>query len=120
MPAASAVIAHGEDLDRTLAARPDLGPQLLKVLADSAGQDPKEAVKKLRGNDPEAFKALVTVVAGAYYMNSVVRALIGYPGQEPSVPDFAESDYDLREGLLEPVIKRGPIHRDDGVAGTQR
>ena len=49
---------------------------------------------------------LATVVSAAYYMNPKVRKLIGYPGQSqnPIYPD--EAEYDLRDGLLDPVLRR--------------
>jgi choline dehydrogenase-like flavoprotein len=44
-------------------------------------------------------------------MNQKVRRRIGYPGQGKRPPYPDEADYDLRDGLLDPVIERGPIHK---------
>jgi hypothetical protein len=49
------------------------------------------------------------VVAGAYFMNPQVRQAIGYHGQTP-LPIPPDADY-LADGLLESVIRRGPIYR---------
>ncbi len=51
------------------------------------------------------------VVTAAYYLSPKVRRSIGYPGQRPHevFPDQAE--HDLRDGILDPVIARGPIWR---------
>jgi hypothetical protein len=44
-------------------------------------------------------------------MSPKVRKRIGYPGQKPR-PFFAdEADYYLRDGLLAPVLERGPIYK---------
>ena len=51
------------------------------------------------------------MATGAYYLHPRVRRLIGYPGQKPDPAADDESDYWLRDGLLDPVIDRGPIWR---------
>ena len=40
-----------------------------------------------------------------------VRKAVGYPGQKANPPYPDEAEYDLRDGLLEPVIARGPLYR---------
>jgi hypothetical protein len=111
MPAASEADADGAWLDRVLSVRADLGSTLTRVLEASTGRDPVAEVRRLRTEDPEGFLALATAVAGAYYLNPRIRALHGYPGQMPSLPEPGESNHDLRDGLLEPVVARGPIYR---------
>jgi len=49
------------------------------------------------------------VVTAAYFMNPDVRKAVGYTGQGPSPLD-PRVDY-MEDGLLESVIKRGPIYR---------
>ncbi len=44
-------------------------------------------------------------------MNLKVRKRIGYPGQGNRKPFEDEADYDLRDDMLDPVIDRGPIHK---------
>jgi hypothetical protein len=49
------------------------------------------------------------VVTAAYFMNPEVRQAVGYTGQGP-LPLDPRVDY-MEDGLLESVIKRGPIYR---------
>ena len=112
MPAASSVGVHERRLDRMLAARPDLREPLAALLAKAAGHGATEEVVRLHVQDPEGFRLLLSVVTAAYYSSPKVRRLIGYPGQRANevFPDQAE--HDLRDGILDPVIARGPIwHR---------
>jgi hypothetical protein len=111
MPAASEVKVPEKWVDRVLAARPDLAPALVAVLDQAAGKDPAAEVKRLGTEEPDAFGILAVSVTAAYYMHPRVRKLYGYPGQKenPALPD--ESDYYLRDGILDPVIARGPIYR---------
>lgn len=111
MPAASEVNVQGKWLDRVLAARPDIVPALLQVLAEAEGKDPAAEVRRLQEADAGGFAVLALAATGGYYMNPKVRKLIGYPGQKPNPPYPDESDFYLRDGLLDPVIKRGPIFR---------
>jgi choline dehydrogenase-like flavoprotein len=107
LPSASEADPSGKWLARALAARPDLVPAFERAL-DAAG------ARALEAEDPEAFVALTTIVAGAYTMNVKVRKRIGYPGQKPTPPFPDEADYYI-EGLLpelppapEPVPHRPP------------
>jgi hypothetical protein len=112
MPAASTVGVHEGRLDRMLAARPDLREPLAARLAEAAGRDAREEVERLHVQDPDGFRLLLSVVTAAYYSSPKVRRLVGYPGQRANevFPDQAE--YDLRDGILDPVRARGPIwHR---------
>ena len=43
-------------------------------------------------------------------MNLKVRKRIGYPGQGKRPPFSDEAEYDLRDGLLDPVFERGPVN----------
>jgi hypothetical protein len=111
MPAASEVDVHGKWLDRVLKARPDIAPVLAKVLTDARGKDAVAEVRRLQQEDLAGFASLALAATGGYYMNPKIRKLIGYPGQKPNPPYPDEADYDLRDGILDPVIKRGPIYR---------
>ena len=116
MPAASEVDVPGKWMDRALRARPDLEPELLRVLDGGSEPDPETRLAQLRGDDPAALETLVLLVTGAYYMHPKVRKLIGYPGQKatPEYPD--EAEYYLSDGLLDPVLARGPIYRPTPVS----
>jgi hypothetical protein len=73
------------------------------------GREPAEVVASLAGTDPTAYGILTEVVTAAYFMNPEVRRAVGYTGQGPSPLD-PRADY-MEHGLLESVIKRGPIYR---------
>ena len=109
MPSASEAGVHREGLDRVLAARPDLAPELARVLAASTG-DPDEALRKLQRDDDAGFAVLGLTVTGAYYTDPSVRRLIGYPGQlyRPELVT-GEPDWDAAE--LERVMARAPVYR---------
>ena len=52
------------------------------------------------------------MVAACYYLSPVVRERIGYPGQVAKTYDpFAYTAW-VAEGLLDPVMDRGPIYRE--------
>jgi hypothetical protein len=108
-PAASSVGVAGEGLDQLLSVRPDLAAGLKKVLQEAKGRNPADVVKELQAKDPAGFGVLTEVVPGAYFLNSQVRAALGYSGQSPR-PIDPRSDY-LDDGLLLSVINRGPIYR---------
>lgn len=111
MPAASRAEVHGKWVDRVLRVRPDLTPDLVRVLDAARGRDPVAEIARIQQEDAAGFGALALAVTGAYYLNPRIRKLIGYPGQKPNPPYPDEADYYLRDGLLDPVIARGPIYR---------
>jgi len=112
VPAASEVDVHGKWIDRALRARPDLEPELLRVLdGGGEGESPEAWLARLRSEDAAASETLVLLVTGAYYMHPKVRKLIGYPGQKPTPEYPDEAEYYLRDGLLDPVVARGSIYR---------
>ena len=117
MPAPSAVEVEGELLDRALGARPDLAPPLIQILKAAAGRDPRLELQRLRAEEPAAFLALATAVAGAYYLHPRVMKLVGYPGPAPTADE--DPDEPLDESLLAPVIARGPIYRPTPDARDQ-
>ena len=109
MPSASAGDVSGEGLNQVLAAVPSLGTSLADVLARAKGREPAEVVASLAQTDPAAYGILTEIVTAAYFMNPGVRRAVGYRGQGPSPLD-PRVDY-MEDGLLESVIKRGPIYR---------
>lgn len=110
MPAASEVQVHGRWIDKALAARPDLLEPLLALLERAAGAEPADAVAAHAREAPEAFEDVLLLITCSYYMNPKVRKRLGYPGQKAKPPYPDEADYYLRDGLLDPVIERGPIY----------
>ena len=108
-PSASEAGVAGEGLDQVLSLRPDLAAGLKKLLASARGRPAGAFVAELRENDAASFGLLSELVPGAYFLNSQVRAKLGYHGQGPH-PIDPRPDY-LDEGLLQSVIDRGPIYR---------
>ena len=109
MPSASAGGVAEDGLNQVLAAVPSLRASLADVLARAKGLEPAEVVASLARTDPAAYGVLTEVVTAAYFMNPGVRAAVGYTGQGASPLD-PRVDY-MEDGLLESVIKRGPIYR---------
>lgn len=111
MPSGSEADVQGAWIDRTFAVRPDLVAVVLDVI-DQEGT-PAAVLDRLRIADQGKFDAFAFAVSGAYLINPRVRKLLGLPGsapeKNPAFPDEAESY--LEDGILEPVIKRGPIYR---------
>ena len=111
LPSASGADVQGVWMDRVLAARPDLIEVVIAVIGQAG--DPATDLDALRVQDPATFDVFSYAIAGAYLMNPRVRGLLGMPGdaprRNPAFPD--ESDYYLSDGILEPVIARGPIYR---------
>jgi hypothetical protein len=116
IPAAHGMPSAGEVIDETrlafvLGARPDLVEPLQAALRPELGDDPAARLAAL-AVEPEALGALQLVVVGGYYTDKGVRDLIGYPGQlAKQVYAWKYPEY-LEEGLIDAVLRRGPIWRD--------
>jgi hypothetical protein len=112
LPAASEVDVHGRFIDEALAAAPMMAGAV--ELALEMPGEPAKVIEELRENEPGAFMALAFVLSGAYFMHPRVRAALGYEGQAaPENPPLeGEAEYYLEDGLLEPVLARGPIYRE--------
>jgi len=116
MPAASSVGTHEALIDRVMAVRPQATPAfaaLLERLAGEADLDPgpRSATKRAqyrRRERPADFSLLAGFVVGAYQLDDRVRSAIGYPGQGPSDVTFEDETGYIAEGLLGPVLERGP------------
>ena len=115
-PSASQAGVAAEGLDQVISFQPEIATALMKVLEQSKDRTPAEAVVNLQKNHPTAFGVLAEFVAGAYFLNPLVRARLGYAGQGP-VPISPHPDY-LDDGLLQSVLSRGPVYRP--TPGTER
>jgi len=117
MPAPTQAGADGKPLDQVLMARPDLVADLCRAIDDLEPEDfDLDTLARLLDTDEDAYVALTTVVAAAYYQSPVVRERIGYPGQVAKTYDPYAYVQWVDEGLLDPVVERGPIWRDPGRA----
>jgi hypothetical protein len=111
MPAAGDVGVADGQLDKVLAVRPDLAEPLARAVADADPADHETSLARLRERDRQAHDALLLVVAGGYYIDADVRRRLGYDGQQPLevrpeiIPNYVE------EGLIEPLLARGPVYR---------
>ncbi len=113
MPAVSDVKAVESYLLQVLGWRKDLHQPLVRAVD---ALDPSlftiDRLSALHEEDEDAYVALTTAVAACYYLSPVVRELIGYPGQAAKTYDpFAYTEW-VAEGLLDPVVDRGPIWRE--------
>jgi hypothetical protein len=109
MPSASQSDVAGQWLDRVLAACPERTQPLRQMLDRVRDREPAQVVAQWRATDTAAFELLAEIAAAAYFMNPVVQQAIGYSGQGPRSLD-PRPDY-MEDGLLESVIRRGPIYR---------
>lgn len=113
MPAVSDVKAVESYSAQVLSWRDDLRQPLVRAVD---ALDPTsftvDRLAALHAEDEDAYVALTTVVAACYYLSPVVRELIGYPGQVAKTYDpYAYTEW-VAEGLLDPVVERGPIWRE--------
>jgi hypothetical protein len=110
MPRATDVGVAADLLDAVLGFRPDLREAFFRGLDAIRGLPAAEASERLFKSDYPAFEVLGLVASGGYYMAPEVRYLMGYPGQESlSYDPHATPDY-VTSGLLDRVVKRGPIY----------
>jgi hypothetical protein len=119
LPSASQAGVAGKWLDAVLESRPDLAAPLVALIGKAGGREPGAVIAEFQASDPGAFGVLAELVPGAYYMNPDVCQLVGYPGQVGLEVDMAWPPDWLTEGLLDPVIERGPIYRDPELGGAR-
>jgi hypothetical protein len=110
------------DLDRCLRcaidARADAFDAITAILAPLSGAAPEvidQALRKLHADQPATFQALSAVTAGAWLLTPTVRKRIGYPGQRRDPARLEEAADQISDGILDPVIARGPIFTPDGT-----
>lgn len=108
MPSASQAEVPTKWVDEALHFRPDLEAGLLRAIAAGTNVDPVTAIEALNANDTEAFDALGVITSGSYFLNPLVKDLIGYPGQ---VPMPGNDDVDSYIEMLSEVVDRGPVYR---------
>jgi hypothetical protein len=109
LPSATGAEVPTRWIDEALRVRPDLIEELRSAISLAAGSDAQAAIETLHRSNPDAFDALGTLTAGAYFMNPEVRRMIGYPGQV-GIP--VREDVDTYIDMLANVVERGQVYRD--------
>lgn len=115
LPKGSDAPGFQDAVDRALLARVDSFDAILAAAVTLASSPPGEldaAVRRFSEQDPVVFGALSSVLAGAYLTVPEVRQEIGYPGQERRFARFDEAAEQIMDGILDPVIERGPIYQE--------
>ncbi len=118
-PRPSAIAGYPASLDLALAARRDafdVIAALAGTLADVPAENLDGELRRLAEAESGDFQALSAVIAGAYLMLPEVRRAIGYPGQAQRPPQFDQAAEEIMNGILDPVIERGPIYRPTDAA----
>jgi len=108
LPSASEAGVAAGLLDKVLSLRPDLAGPLRRVLAgpDLEGRDAAARLVALAREAPADHAALLTVVAGGYYLEPRIRQRINYPGQEARPFNPSQFENFVAEGLLDHVLER--------------
>jgi hypothetical protein len=111
LPSPSDVQVGAGELDRLIAARPELAGAVLETI--DGDTDPGDEIERLRRTEPERFRTFALTLAGTYLMNLQVRRSLGFPGIAPqkNPPAPGEAEFYLDGGLLNPVVARGEIFR---------
>lgn len=117
-PAATSEPDFDQWLARAADARADAFDDITAVLAqlDHAAPDTiDQTLRALHADQPRQFQALSAVVAGAWLL---VRrcARIGYPGQRRDPARLEEAADQISDGILDPVLARGPIYTPDATS----
>jgi len=115
-PSASQAGVAAEGLDQVMSFQPDIAAGLMNALEKAKAHAPAAVLADWQKNDPATFGVLAEFVAGAYFLNPLFRARLGYMGQGPH-PIDPHPDY-LDDGLLKSVLSRGPVYRP--TPGTER
>lgn len=111
-PAASQAPDYRSWVRRALAARGehfDVVVEALRALRSAPAGLLEGRLRAMSAEQPAQFAVLSSVIAGAYLMVPLVKEQIGYPGQGGAAPRVDEAAEQLDDGILEPVVARGPV-----------
>ena len=107
-PAASSAPDFHDKIDVALDARADAFDVItahLAALADVPDGAMLDALEALAGEDPAAFQAISTVVAGAWLLTEATRDRIGYHGPQSDKAGLEEAVDEITSGILDPVLE---------------
>jgi len=112
VPPPSECIEFADTLAVAIAARIDVFDEIVSALARAAAvAHPDQWLRELDQEEPLVFASLSTVLAGAYLMVPSIQSYVGYQGQGRHPAPPTQIGEELADGLLDPVIDRGPIYR---------
>jgi hypothetical protein len=83
--------------------------EILQYLDLIESESRASRVESLEARDPPGFGVVCELLVGRYLSCRAVWSVLGYPGRVPALPGKEEAEFFLRDGLLDPVIARGPI-----------
>ena len=110
-PTPSEIGLQNEWIDRVITAWPAITDVVTMVVMTEG--DPTEVIESLQNDQPAVFTGFALAVSAAYLMHPKVRSLLGYSGQalKEEPPADGEWEYYLEDGILQPVLDRGPFLR---------
>lgn len=80
------------------------------TLEKAVGQDAAAFLGALERDEPQRFEQVRSLLVCRYLTCRPVWKLLGYAGQRPSRPVPGEAEVYLRDSILDPVVRRGPIY----------
>ena len=89
-----------------------LGEAITAALAAVPSDGVDAHMTELHDRDEDGFILLRTLCLGWYFTCRPVWVALGYPGRVALPIAPGDADYDLRDGILDPVRLRGKIFRD--------
>jgi hypothetical protein len=84
--------------------------EIAETLNAGAGKDPRAFLEELESEEPHRFEQVRSLLVCRYLTCRPVWSILGYSGQTPSPPLPGEAELYLRDGILDPVVRRGPIY----------
>lgn len=96
---------------------------ILDALAAQSADGLEDRLRELTRHEPEMFAALRDVLVCSYLSTPAMWRLLGYGGRVPRPAAAGEAEGYLADGILDPVVARGPIYQlpeqdQDGSAVT--
>lgn len=108
-PSATGEPDFWQKVDIALDARADAFDTITRVLGELVAV-PSDAMfgtlERLDAEDPAAFQAISTVVAGAWLLTAGTRDRIGYHGPQSVKAGLEEVADEIASGILDPVLER--------------
>ncbi|MGM4985921.1 MULTISPECIES: hypothetical protein [Rhizobium] len=84
---------------------------LLEVLGFTPATEMWARLRRLADEDGDGFYILSTLIVGAYIYSDEMKAELNYPVPHRNPPGLFDAADELSNGILDPVIERGPIYR---------